>query len=238
MKKNVIGEFYWDAKPVVLVAGGPSLKGFDFGRLAGLEAWLVGVNESIFYLPRCDCGVSVDRIFIGQRLDRIKEKIAGGMEMIIATQIDHDINATVLTRRLGNKLSSKPKELLTCGTSGYAALNVAYLKHAKKILLLGYDYDHTGKHYHEDYEWRKVPKRADCWHFWAKFYDSTRAQLDAAKIEIFNASPKSTIVAFDRGTIDEGLAWIGRGLNDGGRNATSHRQHAGDMVPGIAASHA
>jgi hypothetical protein len=132
------------------------------------------------------------------------------MEMIISTNSPHrPINgATVVTRRLTNKLSDKPDSIITCGTSGYGALNVAYLKRARRILLLGYDYDHTGTHHHPDYEWRKTPKRAGCWEFWARFYDSTRAQLDAAKVEVFNASPKSAIKTFPKGTIEEGLQWL------------------------------
>ena len=199
----------WNDKPVVLVGGGPSLRGFAFNQLLAFDAWLVGVNDSIFCLPRCDCGVSVDRVFVEQRRERLAEKIAGGMEMIIATgPIERNLDATYMPRRLSNKLSDKPDELVTCGTSGYGALNVAYLKRAKRILLLGYDYSADGSHHHADYPWHKPPKRADCWSFWAKFYDSTRAQLDAAEIDVFNASPKSTIKAFQKGSIEEGLQWL------------------------------
>lgn len=210
--KLQIGAPYWSDRPVILVAGGPSLSGFNFDRLVDLDAWLVGVNESIFYLPRCDCGVTVDRVFAEKRADLLKPKIAGGMEMIIATgmqvpSVRDKLDATFLVRKLTNKLSDRPNELITCGTSGYGALGVAYLKHAKRILLLGYDYHHSGSHHHPDYEWHRS-RRADCWHFWAKFYDSTRAQLNAAKVEVFNGSSKSTITAFQRGTIEEGLKWV------------------------------
>ena len=211
MKKEIAAP-YWNKRPVVLVAGGSSLSGFDFGRLAELDAWLVGINESIFYAPRCDCGVSVDRRFVEKRFDRLQEKIAGGMEMVAACGDGHRCDGmTVLTRRLTNRLSDRPTEIITCGTSGYGALNIAYLKRARRILLLGFDYSHDGAHYYPDYEWHRPPKRADCWHFWAKFYSSTKAQLDAAKVEVFNASPGSTITAFPRGTIDQGLTWVGNG---------------------------
>ena len=67
--KSEIAAPYWNSRPVVLVAGGPSLSGFDFDRLAELDAWLVGINKSMFYLPRCDCGVSVDRRFVEKRFE-------------------------------------------------------------------------------------------------------------------------------------------------------------------------
>jgi hypothetical protein len=208
--KKVIGAPYWDQKPVVLVAGGPSLRGFDFNRLLAFDAWIVGVNESIFCLPRCDAGVTVDKVFTKERFVQLKEKIAGGMEMIIATgaNVPGPIDATILGRLLTNKLSAKPDLIVTCGTSGYGALNVAFLKRAKHVLLLGYDYSADGAHHHEDYPWHKPPKRADCWGFWAKFYDSTVPQLQQARVDVFNASPKSAIKAFGRGTIDEGLRWL------------------------------
>lgn len=215
--RSTIGSPHWSERPVILVAGGPSLRGFDLARLADLDAWIVGVNESIFCLPRCDCGVSVDRVFVSNRHDRLEARIAAGMEMVIALGINgsrYHLDAAYLARILTGKLSSKPDAVNTCGTSGYAALNVAYLKRAKKVLLLGYDYSADGGHHHQDYEWHKPPKRAHCWEFWAKFYDSTRPQLNAAKIEVFNASPKSVITAFQRGTIEQGLVWIANGVAD------------------------
>jgi hypothetical protein len=211
---NAIGEPYWSERPVILVAGGPSLRDFDLVQLASLDAWLVGVNESIFHLPRCDCGVTVDQVYIAKRGDRLKEKIDAGMEMVVASNpMPNTIGAIYLLRRLTNKLSDNPKEIITCGTSGYGALNVAYLKRAKKILLLGYDYSYDGSHYYDDYEWHKPPKRADCWNFWARYYESTRAQLDKAKITVFNASPKSAITAFQKGGLAEGLAWVSNGVS-------------------------
>jgi len=207
LKQAITGS--WRDKPVVLVACGPSLRGFDFNRLLEFDAWLVGVNESIFHLPRCDAGVSVDRPFVDNRFDRLQEKISGGMEMIISTTgVRCPAGATFIPRRLTSKLSDKPEELITCGTSGYGALNVAYLKRAKKVLLLGYDYSADGAHYFEDYEWHHPPRRADCWSFWAGFYISALPQLKLAGIEVFNASPKSIITAFQRGTIDDGLQWL------------------------------
>lgn len=207
--KRAIGAPYWDKRPVVLVGGGRSLQGFDFGRLLELDAHLVGVNESIFSLPRCDAGVTVDKVFIEKRFDRLKAKIATGMELIVATPAPiKNISATVLVRQLTNKLSDEPHIVISCGTSGYGAMNVCYLKRARRILLLGYDYSADGLHYHEEYEWFTPPKRADCWSFWATFYKSMLPQLDTAGIKVFNASPKSIIKAFPRGTIDDGLQWL------------------------------
>jgi hypothetical protein len=207
--KQFLGSPHWDNRPVILVAGGPSLCGFELGRLAELDAWLVGVNESIFILPRCDAGVSADRMFVDKRFDRLKEKIADGTEIIISTGGSHrEIDATLVMRKLTGRLSDKSNVLNTCGTSGYAALNAAYLKRAKRILLLGYDYSADGKHYYDDYEWHKPPKRAGCWEFWARFYDSTRPQLEANQIEVFNASSKSAIKAFPKGTVEQGLQWL------------------------------
>lgn len=208
---NSIGPPYWDdGRSAILVAGGPSLIGFDFCRLAKCNAWIVGINESIFHLPRCDCGVSADRVFVERRHDQLKEKIGCGMEMVISlgTVGRQKLNAIYLRRRLTNKLSESRTELITCGSSGYAALNVAYLKRARSILLLGYDYSSDGLHYHQNYEWHTPPKRAGCWHFWAAFYESTKAQLDKAKIEVLNASPDSAITAFRKVAVEDGLRWL------------------------------
>jgi hypothetical protein len=207
--KHVISSPYWDKRPVIIVGGGPSLRDFNFHRLLSFNAWLVGVNESIFSLPRCDAGVTVDKVFVEKRFDRLKAKIATGTEMIISTPapIRH-IAATVLHRQLTNKLSDEPNTLITCGTSGYGAINAAYLKRARRILLLGYDYSADGLHHHEEYEWYKPPKRADCWSFWADLYKSMMPQLEAAGIEVYNGSPKSVIKVFKKGSIDDGLLWL------------------------------
>ena len=91
--------------------------------------------------------------------------------------------------------------------SGFAALNVAVLKGAKRIVLLGYDYrvSRDRHHYHDGYAQWFDPHNH--WAGWAKQFDHIAARLDVLDVRVMNASPDSAITTFPRCTIEEGLAW-------------------------------
>ena len=62
---GAVGPPWWDGT-VYLVGGGPSLRGFDFKRLASLGGFIVGVNQAMFDAPCCG-GVSIDNVFVKAR---------------------------------------------------------------------------------------------------------------------------------------------------------------------------
>ena len=191
MPLSQISPPWWGDKPVILVGGGPSLRGFDFRRLASLDAYVVGINQAIFDAP-CHAGVTIDRKFVANR-ERELEIAAQWIPVYTAYPFN---GAIWLRRRVGRGLSTDPTTIITIGTSGYAGVNVAVLKRARRIVLLGYDYGEGERtHYHDAYPWRDSAQTWP-WGKWAAAYESMLPTLRELDIEVVNASPQSAITCF------------------------------------------
>lgn len=194
---------WWADKPVYIIGGGPSLRGFDFRRLAALDAYVLGVNQAMFDAP-CDAGLTVDQDFLNKRWDALAEA-AQRIEVIIAGCTGRLPGAVNMAKNWGGGLSADPKLVMSCGSSGYAAVNAAVLKRAKKIILLGFDYSTAGgAHYHNAYPWFEPH---DAWSQWAMQYESMPPLLDALGVTVLNASPDSAISCFEKVSIEEVCAY-------------------------------
>lgn len=197
----MIGPPWWDDGPVILIGGGPSLRGFDFSTLAGRAAHIVGVNQAIFDAP-CDAGVSADSTFIRERREALQAMVAGGVEIIVT--VDGVAGATRVARLLNGGLSADPNVVRTGGCSGAAALNVTVLKRGRKIVLAGYDYQ--GGHYHDAYPWQRPH---DGLRAWAGHYETTLPALAALGVTVIDASPHGALSCFPKAaTIHQALDLI------------------------------
>jgi hypothetical protein len=204
----------WDDKPVFLIGGGTSLRGLDFSALRSTHAYVVGVNQAIFDAPVC-AGFSADSLFIEHRAGQLQRLVARGIEIVLAPGAAPGSapgapkmrvpGAIYLTRKITSGLSSDPTIVHSIGSSGYAAINLAVLKHARRIVLFGFDY-HTrnGEHYHDHFPWYW---QHSGWSTWAQGYESMLPALRAAGVEVINASPTSAITCFLKLTIEDALAW-------------------------------
>lgn len=110
--------------------------------------------------------------------------------------------ATYLGRdRATPGLSDDPGALAIHGTSGFAALNVAYLRRAKRIILLGFDLTPGRCHDAHDCGAEQI----SAYRRWAQMFDQALPQLRRAAIHVFNGSRASAITAFPRMSIDTAL---------------------------------
>jgi hypothetical protein len=204
---------WWNDRTVYLIGGGPSLSGFALNRLCGL-GHCIGVNQSMFAIPVA-AGVSIDHRFIKEQTQELAE-FAKTTQLYLAPGnlfwrvIDPIEGAIYLRSEFETGLSITPDNLRTGGTSGYAALNLAALKRARRIVLLGYDYGVIDglHHYHDGYPWHVAGDQS--WPAWAKRFDSAAVQCRALGIEVINASPRSTIECFPKMSIEEALRWGSR----------------------------
>ena len=139
-----ISKPYWDDKPVAIVGGGPSLVGFDFERLRG--AHVLAVKGSIFDIPWADAGFGLDM----PRYHEWRDKLANVQSRVYWAVPEDQLqktgappskNVTFLKRLPGENLSDDPSEIYGGGTSGFGAVQICLHKHAKTIVLFGYDYD-------------------------------------------------------------------------------------------------
>ncbi len=184
-----VGPPWWGE--VWVVAAGPSHKQIDPSSLAGRT--VLAVNDAAFLFspgasqpktvsifsadPRWVCGNrSFLEEFSGERhfalaLDTWPE--CGGVPGAVYLQwADHD------------GLSDDPGALAMGGNSGYAAINLAYLKGARTIHLVGYDMH---------------PLRGDADKFaqWAPRFRTMLPQLNAKVVRVLNHNPASAVDAFE-----------------------------------------
>lgn len=207
-----VGPPFWSDRPVAIVGNGVSSAGFDYNRLRGL--YVLAVKGTMFDIPWADAGFGLD----ATRYLEWRARLGSiGFPVYWATtnkgNLDSDCPASVcLLDRIDKveaDLSDNPAAVQSGGSSGFGALNVAWLKRAKQIVLIGYDYSgtlHVGEQHYAE-------KRADAgsnWKVWARSFDRVAGRLIKAGVEVINASPNSAITAFPRMTIDEALQHLGR----------------------------
>ena len=189
---GIVSSPWWDDAPVYIVGGGPSLRGFDFDCLRGRR--VLAVNEALVCLSfPPDAVFSLDNNWARHRCS---EMSCFRGEKFLAVQEDYwqyvDQSATMLRRVRMPGLSEDPGAVHICGTSGYGALNLAYLKRAREVFLLGFDMD--GGHWHPEPGWGGgIPLEP-----WASAFDAALPKLNRAGVKVWNCSPRSKITAFEK----------------------------------------
>lgn len=198
---------YWDDKPVAVVAGGPSLRGFDFERLRG--AHVLAVKGAIFDIPWADAAFGLDLPRYQEWRERLTDLRSRIYWAVPEDQIEKagappSRNITFLRRLPGEAMSTNPGEIYGGGTSGFGALQVCLHKRATRIVLFGYDYDGD---YDKPSNAQHNEKRRANWQAWAAHFAVYVPHLTARGISILNACPASTIRCFQRVTLDDGVSW-------------------------------
>lgn len=216
-----VGEPWWDDKPTAIVGCGPSLKGFDLNRLNIAGVRVIAVNEAIWDLPFAEAVFSLDRPYINKRGPDFSPL---PMQKFFAVEPEYGPCAVVdgasyFLRSRFDGYSDDPSIIQSGANSGFGATQLAYLKrgparaHWWHWVLFGFDYlDHPDVHYnHARYQaidkvWAASPRHnGNYWRNWGDCFLGCRAQLDLAKIRVINASPITTVRAFDKCSVDEGV---------------------------------
>jgi len=135
------------------------------------------------------------------------EKFLGEVYLGVPEDFDFSIgpsNAIYLLRvRSVPGLSSNPRQVyMGGGNSGFMAVNIAYLKRARRIVLLGYDYCYSGQHWHQGYSWQCRPNNR-MYLNWAQRLDETSPQLKQAGTQVLDASPHGKLTAFPKISLDQ-----------------------------------
>jgi hypothetical protein len=127
----------WNRKTVTIVGGGPSLNGFDFGRLQGI---VIGTNHSPKY-HRADMIIAIDARFHEREKDFLDSLDCLKCTYVQTTR--QDFAMAVLNPDYDNYLTDLDWHVLKANMSGYFAIAVALHLGAKKVILLGYDGGYT-----------------------------------------------------------------------------------------------
>lgn len=194
-----------DGGRVVIVAGGPSMAGFDYESLTPPDKYLapvVAVNAAMFDIPRAFMGYWSDPDFYLKFKDRID-----AFEGLKFTSDGHGHGRpgiTPLERKGMEGLETDPRYIAHGGNSGYAAINVAFHFGASEILLLGFDMKdgpegeiHGHDHYPADFE-RRINYTGH-----ARCFRTMLPVLAEHGVKVINCTPGSAIDAFPRGDFAE-----------------------------------
>jgi len=168
-----------------VVANGPSVHNFDLFSLHGKT--VLAVNEASFLLEALGLATvvfSLDNRWIHRRRDFL-ERFVGEKYLAVPLETWPECGgisgAIYLQWSYEKGLSDDPGIVCTGGNSGYGAINVAYLKHAKTIYLVGFDMDPSGK---EEFEQ------------WIPRFRTMLPQLEAHRVRVLNLNPNSHVDAF------------------------------------------
>lgn len=192
----------WHDRPVFIVGGGPSLAGFDFGRIAG-RGRILAVNESLVCLlsvgHKPDAVFSLDQNWARHRCSQMSTFHGEKFLAVPDFYWPYVDQSAIMLRRLRRPgLSEDLGAVHVCGTSGYGALNLAYLKRAREVYLLGFDMSGSG-HWHPEPGWGGGIALEP----WAAAFDEAAVQLRDSGVSVWNCSPKSTITAFEKISLEE-----------------------------------
>jgi len=191
-----------DWSRVYIVGGGTSLRGFDFDQVRD-KGLLLGVNDGAHYAD-AHALFSLDASYARKRWDYIKSHSNPYLalpEAHEARNFNGAEHVTFYERRRGDGLAEDGR-YINGVNSGFGALNLAYHKGAKFIVLLGFDMhtdDNGDIHFHEGYPWEADAKRtARYYEKWTRPFETAAKQLEKRGVEVWNASPTSRIEAFPK----------------------------------------
>ena len=183
---KVVGD--WSDKEVFLIGAGPSLEGFNFDVLDG---YTIGANKTAL-VANTDVMFSLDYRYMKEYHNEIMQ-YSGEVYFGVLNKHEtyYNPNCTYLKAEREGGLSSDPHMVIGLN-SGYGALNIAYLKNARKINLLGLDMRISAKkHFHGGYEWDK--SKGASYNSWARRFQIAKKSLDARDIEVINwVGPKGS----------------------------------------------
>lgn len=192
-----------------LVAGGPSLRGFDWSRLRGKH--VIAINKAYKALPEAEVLYWSDWRFydwnrqgIGQH--RAIRKITALRKWDKDHAYDLKRDPIEIWRFTGLQGLDRNAGCLRHGNNaGYAAINLSVHLGAHRIYLLGYDMRGAGDgalHWHEEHP---VPTPERAFQNFAHYFSALVEPLRHMGIEVWNLSPVTMLTCFPMKEADDVL---------------------------------
>jgi hypothetical protein len=187
-------------KPIwYIVAGGPSLKNFNWDLLKGKN--VIAVNRAYEVLPDADIIYFTDLRFWNwhhKNLVNVKGRL-----ITVSENVEHNkIEKWTLTGKAG--LDTRYHCLRSGNNSGYAAINLAFHMYAKTIILLGFDmkFSRDGAcHWHEPHPVKT--KESILSEKMLGYFDTISQPLKDLDITVINGNPDSAIKCFNKMKIED-----------------------------------
>jgi hypothetical protein len=190
---------------VIIVASGPSLRGFPFYRLKG-RGYVIAVNAAARVTPFADAWITVDTLRLAERIPHVPP-FQG--ERYVAAPEDYGrpdaklrcdqaerIPTVHYLRRINQVELAEDPAVVHGLNSAFGALNFAYHLKPQKIVLFGVDASKLGSYFYGAR--RALRKQTEVMARMPDVFASAVPQLEAAGIEVINASPDSAVTCFRR----------------------------------------
>lgn len=203
-----VGPPFWAERPVFIVGGGTSLKGRDLSRLRD-RGWVLGVNRAAEFIP-VDATFSLDTKFAREYGAQLAEW-AKVHQVYLTVPPDFGSYARIVPgviylSKVSMRGLSLNQSAITGLNSGYGALNLAVLKRAREIVLLGFDLTPppvpADRHWHSGYAWDRGQTATRTYPSWADRFRDVLKNLPSG-VTVTNANPASAIKAFPFATYEE-----------------------------------
>lgn len=203
-----------NGRPWIILASGPSQCADDIEAVrryrAEHGAVVVAINNQVFAAPWADVLYACDAAWWGHygcetkspQTARVIREFAGEKVSIDTNAFKHGV--TVMRRESGDGLGRTG--LRTGNNSGYQALNLAWHRGARCVILTGYDMQHTGGrcHNHGDHPRPLGNFRAP--DMCRTPFDALARDLKAEGVRVINATRETALRCFDRMTLADALS--------------------------------
>lgn len=186
---------YWEPEPlfksqtVFLIGGGTSLRDFDFERVRSCRC--LAINESVIEVPWADALFFRDHEWFARR----SSVLAQWPGLIVTTSPGAKRDWPERVFLIENNTRRMPR----ARTSGQQAVSLAIMMKAKRIVLLGFDWNRDGGNYHDRYSEPGLEYYGGITEAWIGYRDRAARQ----GTEIINATLGSQISEFYRWRIDD-----------------------------------
>ena len=127
----------WHGETAFLLAGGPSLIGFDAERLRG-RGKIITINDSYRLCPWADVIYFCDKSWWYKHRAEIQQVFTGGCIVTLENRQIEGMHSLRSSGKTGLETADH-SAIRTGGNSGYQAIGVAAHLGAARIVLLGYD---------------------------------------------------------------------------------------------------
>lgn len=200
----------WVGQTAVVMATGPSLTPADVDACRGLR--VIAVNDAYRLAPWADALYASDVSW--WLVHRGVPDFAGVKWSVQHNQWKPDRCARFAdVRRLAHAgergLSTDPAAICTGRNSGYAALNLAVLYGATRIILLGFDMGHDKggqTHFFGNHPGSLSNKSP--YHSFLPFFKTAAAQCRALGVVVVNSSRRSSLDCFPKVRLEDALAQV------------------------------
>lgn len=191
----------WAGETVCCIASGPSLTVQQCEYTHG-KCRVIAVNNNYQRAPWCDAIYAADRAW----WKRHHEQIPQESERFAPDEWVADYIGAHLLKIKHRPGLEKRSGIINSGlNSGFQAVNLAYHMGAKRILLIGYDFQFTGgkSHWHGDHpRGLNNPQGISSW---VKYWGPMSEDLRNEGVEVINCTIETALTQFPRAPIESVL---------------------------------